>query len=99
MQERAPQPPAPVRSILPRHVLREEIWVVLSLSLLSSAVFAVIDLLRAPLHGVAVSTFPSFEFADQLTQIVFALAPVWLVVHLLRRTGEGPGAIGLALAR
>jgi membrane protease YdiL (CAAX protease family) len=31
--------------------------------------------------------------------LVFGLAPVYLVVHLVRRDGEGIGAIGLALDR
>ncbi|MFN2545528.1 MAG: CPBP family intramembrane glutamic endopeptidase [Actinomycetota bacterium] len=83
-----------------RRVLREEILVVLSLSLLASAVFAVIDLLSAPLHGVAVATFgQNVQLATQLAGIAFGLAPVWLVVHLLRRSGEDVSAIGLSLDR
>jgi membrane protease YdiL (CAAX protease family) len=34
-----------------------------------------------------------------VASIVFALAPVALVFHLARRTGEGPGAFGLGAAR
>jgi membrane protease YdiL (CAAX protease family) len=78
-----------------RSVLREEIVVVLSLSLLASAVFAVIDLVSAPVSGVTRAVYPQVGFATQLAEIVFGLAPVWLVLHLLRRDGEGPASIGL----
>ena len=101
MQERAPVPPPPPapRPLLPRSVLREEVLIVLSLSLLQSAVFAIIDLATAPVHGIAVSTFPTVPFATELAIVVFNLVPVWLVVHLLRRSGEGPASIGLQFDR
>jgi membrane protease YdiL (CAAX protease family) len=74
----------------------EEVLVVLSLSILYSAVTAIISLSTAPVHGIAVSAVPTAPlFAYQLTDFVFGLAPVWLVIHLLGRTGEGPGSIGL----
>jgi membrane protease YdiL (CAAX protease family) len=80
-----------------RRTLVEEVLVVLALSLLASAVFAIIDLVSAPLKGVTVvSVDQSVELAKQIAGIVFGLAPVWLVVHLVRRSGEGTGAIGLA---
>jgi len=73
---------------------------VLSLSLLASAVYAVIDLLAAPLRGVSVASVnQSTELARQLAGLAFGLAPVWLVVHLLRRSGEGTAAIGLVWDR
>jgi len=88
----APLPPAPAG----RRTLAEEVLVVLALSLLASAVFAILDLLAAPIKGVVVaSTDQSNELARQLAGVVFGLAPVALVVHLVRRSGEGPGAIGL----
>ena len=78
----------------------EEILVVLSLSLLYSAVTAIISLSTAPVHGIAVSAVPTAPlFAYQLTDFIFGLAPVWLLIHLLRRTGEGAGAIGLRWVR
>ena len=81
---------------LDRRTLREEVLVVLSLSLLASAAYAVLDLLSAPIRGVTVaSVSQSTELARQLVGLAFGLAPVWLVVHLLRRSGEGPGSIGL----
>ncbi len=88
----APSAP-PVRSAV---TLREEVLVVLSLSFLASAVFAVISLLERPIAGQVVATVPQVGLARQLAGVVFGLAPVWLVLHLLRRSDEGPGAIGLA---
>jgi uncharacterized protein len=83
-----------------RRTLREEIVVVLMLSLLASAVYAVIDLLSAPIAGVYVAAADqSTEFAKQLAGFVFGLAPVYLVVHLVRRSGEGVHGIGLDAAR
>ncbi len=72
----------------------------LSLSLLASAAYAILDLLSAPLRGVTVASVnQSNELAKQLVGVAFGLAPVWLVVHLLRRSGEGVAAIGLAWDR
>jgi membrane protease YdiL (CAAX protease family) len=79
-----------------RRLLLEEVLVVLSLSLLASAVFAIIDLLSAPLRGVTVyAANQSTQVARQIASLVFGLAPAWLVVYLVRRSGEGVGAIGL----
>jgi membrane protease YdiL (CAAX protease family) len=77
-------------------VLAEEVLVVLSLSLLASAVFAVIDLLSAPVsRSVTVGVFANVQLARQLASIAFNLAPVWLVLHLARRSGEPVEAFGL----
>src|SRR5947199_9987314 len=65
-----------------RRMLGEEVLAVLSLSLLASAVFAIIDLLSQPLRGVIVSTYPNVGVATQLASIAFGLATVWLVFHL-----------------
>jgi membrane protease YdiL (CAAX protease family) len=89
--------PAPT---LPRRTLAEECLVVLSLSLLASAVYAVLSLLQAPLRGVTVaSTNQSAQLARQLVGIAFGLAPVWLVTYLVRRSGEGLAGIGLSWDR
>src|SRR4051794_7758251 len=81
---------------LDRRLMREEVVVVLMLSFLGSAVFAIIDLLSAPIAGVYVAAGnPSNELAKQIFGVVFGLAPVYLVLHLVRRTGEGVRAIGL----
>jgi membrane protease YdiL (CAAX protease family) len=90
----APTPP------LPRRTLAEETLVVLSLSLLASAVFAILSLLEAPVSGIRVaSVSQSTQLARQLFGSLFALAPVWLVTYLVRRSGEGLGSIGLAWDR
>jgi uncharacterized protein len=89
---RAPVPPAP----LARRTIVEEVLVVLSLSVLRSAAFAIISLLEAPIAGVVVAAADqSTEFARQIVGFVFAIAPVFLVIHLLRRSGEGVELIGL----
>jgi uncharacterized protein len=83
-----------------RRTLAEEVAVVLSLSLLQSAVYALLSLLEAPVNSrVAVAIFPSFDLARQLVAIVFGLAPVALVFHLIRRSGEGLGPFGLDIDR
>jgi membrane protease YdiL (CAAX protease family) len=91
-----PDPRPPVE----RRTLVEEIVIVLTLSLLASAVYAVIDLLSAPIKGVYVASVDqSTELAKQIAGFVFGLAPVALVVHLVRRDGEGVAGIGLAWDR
>ena len=82
---------------LPRRTLLAETFVVLSLSLLASAAFAVLSLLEAPLRGVRVaSVSQSTQLARQVLGSLFGLAPVWLVLYLVRRNGEGVASIGLA---
>lgn len=92
------EPPA-VQTLLPpdRRLLAEEVLVVLSLSLLAASVDALLSYLRAPVdRTVAVSLFRDVELAAQLADIVFDLAPVALVVHLARRSGEGLVPFGLS---
>ena len=81
-------------------MLAEEILVVLSLSILRPAAFAILSLLEAPIAGVVVAAADqSNEFTRQLLGFAFALAPAFLVVHLVRRSGEGVAAIGLGTDR
>jgi membrane protease YdiL (CAAX protease family) len=83
-----------------RRTLAEEVVVVLMLSLLLSAVRAVISLVTAPVSGIVVfASDQSVRFVDQIVDFVFGLAPVLLVWHLVRRSGEGIEGIGLALDR
>jgi hypothetical protein len=83
-----------------RRTLRGEVLVVLALSLLASAVSAIITLFEQPIAGVTVRVGnQSPMFARQVAGFVFGLAPVYLVVHLVRRTREGTASIGLALDR
>jgi membrane protease YdiL (CAAX protease family) len=83
-----------------RRTLVEEVLVVLALSLFASAVFAVLSLIEAPVKGQIAYAAPQTPFfARQVAGFVFGLAPVYLVFHLVRRTGEGLGAIGLGSDR
>ena len=82
-----------------RRELAEEVVIVLSLSLLYSAVLAVINLLQAPVAGVTTIVYPQVDLATEITDIVFGLAPVALVVYLMRRGREGLASIGLGTAR
>jgi membrane protease YdiL (CAAX protease family) len=85
-----------------RRTLLEEVLVVLLLSLLASAVYSVLDLLATPqIAGTYVATVDSStQLARQLANIfVLGLAPVYLVLHLVRRSGEGIEGIGLATDR
>jgi len=91
--------PAP-RAPADRRTLGEEIVAVLALSLFASAVYAVLSLVEAPLRGVTVAAANQDpRIVRQVLAVVFGLAPVYLVWHMTRRTGEGPGGIGLALDR
>ena len=99
MALRTGMPPAPPATV-PGRTIAEETLVVLSLSLLASAVYAVISVLEAPIKGVTVgSVSQTTVLARQLAGVTFGLAPVWLVVYLVRRSGEGLGSIGLGWDR
>jgi uncharacterized protein len=89
-----------------------EIWIVLSLSLGASAVYAVVDLLASltAKGGLANATAtlnqsqapgrPYLDLTYQLLGIVFALASVALVVHLLGRDYSDVGRLlGVNLER
>jgi membrane protease YdiL (CAAX protease family) len=90
VERRMPDPP------LPRRTLAEETLVVLSLSLLASAAFAILSLFELPIRGVRVaSVSQSAQLARQILVPLFGLAPVWLVLYLVRRNGEGVSSIGL----
>ncbi len=93
-----------------RQVLVQEIWLVLALSLGTSAVYAVLDLIRslsagpplraqtAVLNPSAVANSSLLDLAYQLVGIAVALVPVALVAYLLRRSNESLGDLGLDLA-
>jgi membrane protease YdiL (CAAX protease family) len=93
--------PAPTLAPPGRWTLGEEVLLVLSLSLLPSAIDAVLSYFHAPVNrGIAVTlypSFPSFQFLRELLAVVFSVPPAWLVVHLARRSGEGLEAFGLGL--
>jgi membrane protease YdiL (CAAX protease family) len=93
------RPPPPRSEAVSQATLVEECVLVLSLSLLASAVYAIISLTSAPLKGATVFVVPQVGLATQLANFAFGLAPVWLVVFLLRRSSESVGQIGLASGR
>jgi len=75
--------------------LAVELFVVLSLSFLPSAADSLISLLSAPLAGTSVALFANVQLAHQLVDILFALAPVALVLYLVARNGEALAPFGL----
>ncbi len=83
-----------------RGELIAEVLIVLSLSILASVAYAIIDLLSAPIVGQVRPTFSQAPaLSPQIVGIVFALAPVALVFYLARRDGEGLQPFGLGTAR
>jgi len=74
---------------------------VLSLSLLASAAYALLSFTAAPVNSsVRVNVIPQTpRLAGQLLPIAVAIVPVWLVFYLLRRNGERPAVIGMAWDR
>ena len=91
-----PVPPAPAD----RRTLIEEVLIVLALSVLASAAYAILSLIEAPVSGVVVAAANrSNAFMRQLLAFVFGLAPVFLVLHLVRRSDEGLGVVGLTIDR
>jgi membrane protease YdiL (CAAX protease family) len=84
-----------------RRVLRDEVWIVLALTFLASAVWAVINLVSRPtLAGTSAVLLDADDdglaLVREVVQTVFAMVPVLLVVHLLHRSGETAADIGLA---
>jgi membrane protease YdiL (CAAX protease family) len=78
-----------------RRVLRDEVLLVLGLSLAASALYALVDLLSAPIRGVEAPLFANVGLVYQLLNIATSLVPVLLVLHLLGRSGESAASIGL----
>lgn len=78
-------------------LIQAEVIIVLSLSLLASATYSVIDHLTRPLTGPGstVATYSSAGFALQFAQIVFGLAPVALVLYLIARGNESSESFGM----
>lgn len=92
-----------------RRTLRAEMWLVLWLSIASTAISSLLSLLDSLTKGVKLSdqstTLVTTYIADrpwldvlyQIAHISLRLVPVILVLHFLRRSGEGRHAIGLDL--
>ncbi len=83
-----------------RRTLVEEVLIVLSLTLLQSAVYALVSLLTAPVSGVTVaSADQNNQFVLQVLDFVFGLAPIALVLYLIRRDDEPVSRFGLVATR
>jgi len=98
----APNPardPSAPSSPLPRRVLRDEVVLVLALSLAASALYAIVDILSAPIRGVEAPLFANVGLIYQLLNLATSLVPVALVLHLLSRSGESAANIGLDATR
>jgi membrane protease YdiL (CAAX protease family) len=109
---RAPQPPVqeaanqagpapglPAPALPGRRVLRDEVVLVLALSLAASALYAIVDILSAPIRGVEAPLFADVGLVYQLLNLATSLVPVALVLHLLHRSGESAASIGLDARR
>ena len=101
----APAPTAPVPTAAPptglpgRRVLRDEVLLVLALSLAASALYAIVDILSAPIRGVEAPLFANVGLVYQLLNLATSLVPVALVLHFLSRSGESAASIGLDTTR
>ena len=102
-EARAPEaavPEAAVPGALPgRRVLRDEVLLVLFLSLAASALYAIVDILSAPIRGIEAPLFANVGLVYQLLNLATSLVPVALVLHLLHRSGESAASIGLDATR
>jgi membrane protease YdiL (CAAX protease family) len=87
--------------------LRTEMWLVLWLSIAATAISSLLSLLDSLTRGESLSSQsttlvttyiadrPWLDILYQIAHISLRLVPVLLVIHLLRRSGEGRRAIGL----
>ncbi len=102
-------PATPADPPVDHRTLVQEIWLVLALSLGTSAVYAVLDLIRYLSAGRPLRTQTAvlnssvvnsslLNLAYQLVGIAVALVPVALVAYLLKRSHESLGDLGLDLA-
>ncbi|QBI54111.1 CPBP family intramembrane glutamic endopeptidase [Streptomonospora litoralis] len=103
---------APSPAALTPRMLGGEVLVVLALSLGAAAVSAVISIigsLTAPeslaeqtaslVGSQAAAERPWLDLARQVSSLVFAMAPVALVIYLLHRTSESAATIGFDVRR
>ena len=95
------------RTVPDRRTLLAEVWLVLWVSIAASALRSFVSLVDSLTKGTPlrqqtttlITTYvvdrPWLDFMYQATRIGLALIPVLLVIHLLRRSGEGARTIGL----
>jgi uncharacterized protein len=104
-------PSAPPASQLPRRTLRDEVLLVLAVSLGASAVYAALSLLRkllapiplsqsqATLNGSVVPNQAWLDLIYQLVGIGFGVVPAFLAIHLLTRDRITARTIGVDTTR
>jgi membrane protease YdiL (CAAX protease family) len=104
-----PADPAWTPSLPDHRTLRAEMWLVLWISIAASALRSILSLLESLTRGeplsrqtaTLVTTYipdrPWLDVLYQISRISLALVPVLLVLHLLRRSGDGRASIGLDL--
>jgi hypothetical protein len=63
------------------------------------ALYAIVDILSAPIRGVEAPLFANVGLIYQLLNLATSLVPVALVLHLLSRSGESAASIGLDATR
>lgn len=87
-----------------RRTIRNEILIVLGLSAFAWAAYAVVSFAYLTLHTaarspVAVSSYPQhfdpFNYANQIVTDLLPFVPVFLVIHLFRRSGRTIKDLGL----
>jgi membrane protease YdiL (CAAX protease family) len=87
-----------------RRTVRNEILIVLGLSAFAWAAYAFVQFAYLTLHTasrspVAVSSYPShfdpFNYANQVIADLLPYVPVFLVIHLFRRSGRSTTDLGL----
>jgi membrane protease YdiL (CAAX protease family) len=99
LSRRPEQTPAEPPTLPDRRVLRDEVLLVLFLSLAASAMYSLVNLVSAPIRGVSAPLYPRAALVYQLLDIGTSLVPVALVAHLLHRSRESMASIGLDLRR
>jgi membrane protease YdiL (CAAX protease family) len=92
-------PEAQQAGLPPRRVLRDEVLLVLGLSLAASAAYSLVSIVSAPIKGVAAPLFSRAALPYQLLDVATALVPVLLALHFLGRSGESAASIGLDARR
>ncbi|HEV3399144.1 MAG TPA: type II CAAX endopeptidase family protein [Actinomycetes bacterium] len=100
--EAPPQPtpdPGDPSALPGRRVLRDEVALVLALSLAASALYAIVDILSAPIRGVEAPLFADVGLIYQLLNLATSIVPVALVLHFLGRSAESAASIGLDATR
>ncbi len=100
----APLPPGPAYAPT-RRTLWSELGIVLALTFATSAVYAVLSIIRSAMGGPldqqsstvvgSLAANPYLDLVYQLVGVTRGILPVLLVAHLMIRGGESLGLLGL----